>query len=330
MIGDGSTSGVCTSTIYGSADDRSEIMPRHQDLIERINDGAPAQGERAGQRHRAVAAQPPVVQALPRIARRCIGHRRAQACPVVDRAGSTRGGGLVPPWSVRRRWLRRQPGQQGIGLRRARLDFDRVCCEAPSGCCRRSASRLGSTTCIGVAGFRSGTPARTGWNGRTNAGRASTCVSPLAASSGSPARSDSRCLGKQALLGSLVAERTKGFYDVDTTVRLIERSDEGIELTYNLSEPRNHSYVVNGIVVRNCSEYLHSTTARAISPRSTCCSTSTTTARSTSVRSRTPSTSSSPRRRSWSGAPTTRPSRSPTRLARSGRSGSDSPTSARC
>ena len=28
-------------------------------------------------------------------------------------------------------------------------------------------------------------------------------------------------------------------------------------MTYNLSEPRNHSYVVNGVVVRNCSEYVH-------------------------------------------------------------------------
>ena len=28
--------------------------------------------------------------------------------------------------------------------------------------------------------------------------------------------------------------------------------DDGVELTYNLSEPRNHSYVVNGVVVRNC------------------------------------------------------------------------------
>ncbi len=46
-------------------------------------------------------------------------------------------------------------------------------------------------------------------------------------------------------------------YDVDTSIRLVERTDEGIELTYNLSEPRNHSYVVNGVVVRNCSEYLH-------------------------------------------------------------------------
>src|SRR5690606_31029451 len=37
---------------------------------------------------------------------------------------------------------------------------------------------------------------------------------------------------------------------------LSERSDDGIELTYNLSEPRNHSYVVNGLVVSNCSEHL--------------------------------------------------------------------------
>jgi ribonucleoside-diphosphate reductase alpha chain len=41
------------------------------------------------------------------------------------------------------------------------------------------------------------------------------------------------------------------------TVRLRERHDDGVELTFNLSEPRNHSYVVNGVVVRNCSEYMH-------------------------------------------------------------------------
>jgi len=41
------------------------------------------------------------------------------------------------------------------------------------------------------------------------------------------------------------------------TTRLVERTDDGVELTFNLSEPRNHSYVVDGIVVRNCSEYMH-------------------------------------------------------------------------
>jgi ribonucleotide reductase alpha subunit len=46
-------------------------------------------------------------------------------------------------------------------------------------------------------------------------------------------------------------------YGTDETVRLVSRADDGFELTYNLSEPRNHSYVVNGVVVRNCSEYMH-------------------------------------------------------------------------
>jgi ribonucleotide reductase alpha subunit len=62
---------------------------------------------------------------------------------------------------------------------------------------------------------------------------------------------------KAELLHSLIKDRVRGFYSTDTTTRLVERADDGYELTYNLSEPRNHSYVVNGVVVRNCSEYMH-------------------------------------------------------------------------
>jgi ribonucleotide reductase alpha subunit len=39
--------------------------------------------------------------------------------------------------------------------------------------------------------------------------------------------------------------------------KLVARQSDGFELTYNLTEPRNHSYMVNGVVVCNCSEYLH-------------------------------------------------------------------------
>ncbi len=46
-------------------------------------------------------------------------------------------------------------------------------------------------------------------------------------------------------------------YDVSDTVRLVAREDDGVALTYNLCEPRNHSYIVNGTVVANCSEYMH-------------------------------------------------------------------------
>jgi ribonucleoside-diphosphate reductase alpha chain len=41
------------------------------------------------------------------------------------------------------------------------------------------------------------------------------------------------------------------------STRLVHRTPDGVELTYNLTEPKNHSYVVNGLVVRNCSEYMH-------------------------------------------------------------------------
>jgi ribonucleoside-diphosphate reductase alpha chain len=50
---------------------------------------------------------------------------------------------------------------------------------------------------------------------------------------------------------------TARFHRTRQTARLVSREFDGIETTYNLSEPRNHSYVANGVVVRNCSEYLH-------------------------------------------------------------------------
>jgi ribonucleoside-diphosphate reductase alpha chain len=60
---------------------------------------------------------------------------------------------------------------------------------------------------------------------------------------------------KAAKLAHLVARHE--LYKTNRTVKLVDRSDDGVELTYNLSEPRNHSYVVNGLIVRNCSEYMH-------------------------------------------------------------------------
>jgi ribonucleoside-diphosphate reductase alpha chain len=61
--------------------------------------------------------------------------------------------------------------------------------------------------------------------------------------------------GKQAKLSRIVTATDS--YDVDRTVRLVSRESQGFELTYNLTEPRNHSYIVGGTVVANCSEYVH-------------------------------------------------------------------------
>jgi ribonucleoside-diphosphate reductase alpha chain len=62
-------------------------------------------------------------------------------------------------------------------------------------------------------------------------------------------------LGKQRKLLSIVD--STNFYNTDKTVHLVSRESRGFETTYNLTEPRNHSYIVGGIVVANCSEYVH-------------------------------------------------------------------------
>ncbi len=59
---------------------------------------------------------------------------------------------------------------------------------------------------------------------------------------------------KQERLARIVEDH--GYYDVDETVRLVSRETRGFETTYNLTEPRNHSYIVSGVVVANCSEYM--------------------------------------------------------------------------
>ncbi|MBI2058040.1 MAG: hypothetical protein HYT63_03635, partial [Candidatus Yanofskybacteria bacterium] len=47
------------------------------------------------------------------------------------------------------------------------------------------------------------------------------------------------------------------FYNTDETISLVKREYLGKEWTYNLTETRNHSYIANGIIVANCSEYMH-------------------------------------------------------------------------
>jgi ribonucleoside-diphosphate reductase alpha chain len=59
---------------------------------------------------------------------------------------------------------------------------------------------------------------------------------------------------KQAKLDQIVAE--KELYKVNRAVTVVSRKALGYQVTYNLTEPRNHSYVVGGTVVANCSEYL--------------------------------------------------------------------------
>ena len=61
---------------------------------------------------------------------------------------------------------------------------------------------------------------------------------------------------KQDALAAIAASWTKGPYRTKAWTMLAERTEDGVELTYNLTEPANHSYIVNGLIVSNCSEHL--------------------------------------------------------------------------
>src|SRR5438132_5592100 len=43
----------------------------------------------------------------------------------------------------------------------------------------------------------------------------------------------------------------------EATVQMVSREGDGVEVVYNLTEPVHHSYIVDGFLVANCSEYMY-------------------------------------------------------------------------
>ncbi|MGH2896697.1 MAG: LAGLIDADG family homing endonuclease, partial [Solirubrobacteraceae bacterium] len=60
---------------------------------------------------------------------------------------------------------------------------------------------------------------------------------------------------KEAALATLLQESRR--YLTKPGTRLVSREQDGQEEVYNLTEPLHHSYIVDGFVVANCSEYMH-------------------------------------------------------------------------
>jgi ribonucleoside-diphosphate reductase alpha chain len=60
---------------------------------------------------------------------------------------------------------------------------------------------------------------------------------------------------KQAALEQLLATTER--YATKRRTTLVSREEDGQEFVYNLTEPLHHSYIVDGVVVANCSEYMH-------------------------------------------------------------------------
>ena len=330
LIGDGSTSGSTTSTIYGSAEDREEILPGHKELVEWINGG----------RALKISEQANGTAQL-RLGRRAF-KRWLEALGVESVTGEHK----RVPWSIEQAppeivaaFLRGLYDADGCAVVIGTNRYVGLGLDLTGAAARRAAPALDVRDLVAHLRRRtqpdsrsSHTSAPTARSCATNVRHPMTCASQGASVERFAAEIGFTLRRKAAMLRTAVVERLRPAYErAVAPIHLTERIDDGIELTYNLSEPRNHSYVANGVVVRNCSASTStSTTQRAISPRSTCSSTSTKTATSTSMRSATPSRSCSRHRRSWSGGPTTRRRRSPRRHAASASSGWATPTSARC
>ena len=60
---------------------------------------------------------------------------------------------------------------------------------------------------------------------------------------------------KQEALEALLESTDR--YATKCGVRLVSRQEQPGELVYNLTEPLHHSYIVDGVVVANCSEYMY-------------------------------------------------------------------------
>ena len=253
LVGDGSTSATSTVTIYGSADDRSEILPAHQELLEDIDDGRPIKlSEQANGTAQLRLARRPLKKYL-------------EALGVASVTGEHK----TVPWSIEQ-----APPAIVAAFLRGLFDADGCAVHNPekgsyvvlgsiSFELLRGVQRLLSTFGITSCMHNVRPPGASHFSHERKDGTVATYESKASFDLRITGRSMHRFAAeigfslsrKSDLLRAAVTGH--GTYAVDTSIRLVDRTDEGVELTYNLSERRNHSYVVNGIVVRNCSEYFH-------------------------------------------------------------------------
>lgn len=257
LVGDGSTSGASTVTTYGSADDRSEVLPTHQRLVEHVNDGRPIK----------LAEQANGTAHL-RLTRRPL-KRFLESLGVVSATGEHKS----VPWAIEQAppeivaaFLRGLFDADGgvashhelgpyVGLSSLSIELlrgvQRLLSTFGIASTINTVRRSGKVPVVAptapghpeavVSAVPVGAPARTSFQLRLRGG----AMRQFAAEVGF---SLSR---KAAALDAWIATDDVAAIDAraDTPIRLDERLDEGIELTYEIVEPRNHSYVVNGVAV---------------------------------------------------------------------------------
>jgi ribonucleoside-diphosphate reductase alpha chain len=254
LIGDSCVSGEVVSTIYGSEEDREEVLPRHLELLTRINGGMAPKP----------SVQPNGTVQL-RMSRRPF-RKFLEALGVT----ASRAPNKEVPWSIFE-----APEDIVAAFLRGLFDADGCAVDLKT---TRYAG-LGSKSAVLLQGVQQ-LLARLGINGRIYEvkGRSAAEFRYLRKKDGAEVvyRSegpsyDLRIMGealglffgvvgfdlqrKLFALEKVIANF--GRYRNKSHVNLTSREFDGFELTYNLTEPTNHSYVVGGLVISNCSEYMH-------------------------------------------------------------------------
>jgi ribonucleoside-diphosphate reductase alpha chain len=253
LVGDGSFSGDVISAIYGSAEDREAILPRHQRLFSKLNGG----------REPKLSVQANGTVQL-RLSRRALalffealGLKRVKAAE------------KDVPWSIFQ-----APTDIVCAFLRGLFDADGTVVNQEANATRyvglgsrsmgllRSVqallSSLGITSRIYTNG--KGGPSGFTYTGRDGVERSySSAIGHDLRIAGADADRFAAMVGfelpSKAARLTTIADAAK--YQKARVAKLMSREDDGFEVTYNLSEPKNHSYIVQGMIVANCSEYMH-------------------------------------------------------------------------
>ena len=251
LVGDGSFSGDVISAIYGSSEDREVMLPRHQRLFADLNGG----------RSPKVSVQANGTVQL-RLSRRALalffealGLKRVKAAE------------KDVPWSIFQ-----APEEAVTAFLRGLFDADGTVVNGATtryvGLGSRSIELLRSVqtllSSLGILGrIYANNPGRKGAftyitrDGVERIYDSSPSYDLRIAGDGLygfAARVGFDLPSKAARLERLTEAR---IYHSKRTMTLVSREDDGVAVTYNLTEPRNHSYIVQGLIVANCSEYMH-------------------------------------------------------------------------
>src|SRR5215469_16724311 len=253
MVGDGFVSDhlEVAGTVYGTAEDQELVLPSHRGLVAQMHGGFESR----------ISTQANGTQQL-RIGRKAFA-RFFTALGVSTGRAATK----VVPWAIKQ-----APPDIISGFLRGLFDAD--------GCVRNGGNKgryvgLGSRsevlvqdvqrllTTLGISSriYRQERTKPSFTYVRRNGDKVSYASDgpayDLRISSGSLRRfADAIGFSLHSKAERLASILGREQYKTDASPRLVEKTSDGVELTYNLSEPRNHSYVVNGLVVANCSEFV--------------------------------------------------------------------------